>query len=364
MPLKNRKKILFISLFNNYTGSTKVLSQVINASLINGFEIEIITSSEVGFLSNLQNVKYHFINFKWTQSKILLMLLFIRAQIQLFYFTFKLINSSTVVYINTITPIGAIAACILKSNNTIIHVHEKYINKNKIYKLMEWFIYQKKIKKIFVSNYLIKSYNYPTNSVVIHNSVPNPISHQTNNNLVSAPSRVILLIASCRLYKGIEQFIDLSNRLMNFNFELVLSCNYTEAKTFLNRFTINNNNFKFFPVQEDLSTFYERADLVMNLSLPNLWIETFGMTILEALSYGKPCIVPNVGGPVELIDHEQNGYLVDPYDIEAIEKIIKNIFSDVNLYEKMRLNAFYKYQNFKIDNFNRKVILEINKIAC
>ena len=47
-------------------------------------------------------------------------------------------------------------------------------------------------------------------------------------------------------------------------------------------------------------------------------VETFGMTILEAMPYGIPAIVPNVGGPLELVQHGYNGYCVDVRNLEEL----------------------------------------------
>ncbi len=46
--------------------------------------------------------------------------------------------------------------------------------------------------------------------------------------------------------------------------------------------------------------------------------ESFGMVILEANASGKPVLGFSVGGIRELIDHEKNGLLVPPGDIEGL----------------------------------------------
>jgi glycosyltransferase involved in cell wall biosynthesis len=362
MCLIVKKKVLFISLFNNFTGSTKVLSQVINACVKEGLEVEIITSSEVGFLSNIQEVQYRIINYKWSDNKLVLLFNYFKAQIAYFFLLLNRLNKHSNVYINTITPIGAFAACILKSVTPIVHVHEKFVKTTKLHELMEWFMHKTGARKIFVSNYLYNAYDAPTNSVVIYNAVPSPILKYSNSTQVLAPSKIILLIASCRTYKGIAEFVALANKLPDFQFELVLSSNKAEVDLFMNGYQFLHENLKVFPVQTDMSNFYERAGLVMNLSLPHEWIETFGMTILEALSYGKPCIVPNIGGPVELIDDAINGYCVDPQDINFIKEKIKLIFSDAEVYEKMSIKAKEKFNQFDMEIFNKKILKEINSI--
>jgi glycosyltransferase involved in cell wall biosynthesis len=362
MRVDLKRKVLFVSLFNNYTGSTKVLSQVIEACLQENLDIEIFTSPEEGFLSNIDGVQYHFIKYKWSDNKIILLYYYFKAQFIYFFVLVNCLNSNSVVYINTITPIGAFAACIFKSIKPFVHVHEKFVRKNKLHVLMEWLMNRTGGRKIFVSNYLYKAYDSPMNSVVIHNAVNNPKLNNSTKHSFREDSKIVLMIASCRAYKGIAEFVELANSLPHFQFELVLSANEKEVNAFVKKFDFKHANYTIYSLQTDLSAFYERALLVLNLSLPNEWIETFGMTILEALSYGKPCIVPPIGGPVELIDHSMNGYLIDPVNVTLIKEKIEYLFSDPELYRKMSLMAFEKFKMFDREVFNKKILKEIHSI--
>ena len=47
-----------------------------------------------------------------------------------------------------------------------------------------------------------------------------------------------------------------------------------------------------------------KASVCLNLSQQPDWVETFGLTIWEALTQGTPVIVPDVGGPLEIIDNK------------------------------------------------------------
>ena len=64
-------------------------------------------------------------------------------------------------------------------------------------------------------------------------------------------------------------------------------------------------------------------------------IETFGLTILEGMFFGKPAIVLTLGGPVELISDGVNGYHIDSTDLPAIQKAIKFLSSNKDAYERM-----------------------------
>lgn len=113
-----------------------------------------------------------------------------------------------------------------------------------------------------------------------------------------------------------------------------------------------------YPRQADVSEFYNDASLVLNLSDKNQFIETFGMTALEAMSAGLPVIVPTVGGIAEMVEDGVNGYKIDVHDIDRIVEKIDNIFKDKSLYLKLSENALLMSKKYDetsmIDN-----ILEI-----
>jgi glycosyltransferase involved in cell wall biosynthesis len=52
---------------------------------------------------------------------------------------------------------------------------------------------------------------------------------------------------------------------------------------------------------------------------------------MEALSCGVPVISTNVGGIPELIDHNQDGYLVAPQNSEAIADAVMSLTKDPQL---------------------------------
>jgi colanic acid/amylovoran biosynthesis glycosyltransferase len=59
--------------------------------------------------------------------------------------------------------------------------------------------------------------------------------------------------------------------------------------------------------------------------------EALGVAIMEALSCGVPVISTNVGGIPELIDHNQDGYLVAPQNSEAIADAVMSLTKDPQL---------------------------------
>ena len=69
------------------------------------------------------------------------------------------------------------------------------------------------------------------------------------------------------------------------------------------------------------------------------YYEAMPMTILEALSYGKPVITTPVGSIPEVIEHNKNGFLFPPGNIEELKKIIFDVINDKSKDDCMRIQA-------------------------
>lgn len=67
--------------------------------------------------------------------------------------------------------------------------------------------------------------------------------------------------------------------------------------------------------------------------------EGMPMTILEAFSYGKPVITTPVGSIPEVVEHNKNGFLFTPGDMDQLKKIIADVINDRSKYDCMRRHA-------------------------
>lgn len=99
---------------------------------------------------------------------------------------------------------------------------------------------------------------------------------------------------------------------------------------------------------------YEQLPIVMDsidvLVVPSLWNETFGFTVLEALSYGVPVILSNKVGSSDLIEEGKSGIVYD--DLDELKEILKIII--INKSKLITMNDFV---------FNEVPIKDIRKHA-
>ncbi|MBN1312969.1 MAG: glycosyltransferase family 4 protein [Anaerolineae bacterium] len=75
------------------------------------------------------------------------------------------------------------------------------------------------------------------------------------------------------------------------------------------------------------------------LLVPSLWVEPFGIIILEAMARGLAVIATNHGGPAEIISDGHDGCLVPPNDPVTLAHVIVELTSDPERMQQMRVLA-------------------------
>jgi glycosyltransferase involved in cell wall biosynthesis len=70
--------------------------------------------------------------------------------------------------------------------------------------------------------------------------------------------------------------------------------------------------------------------------------ENLPFTVMEALACGTPCVAFRTGGVPELIDHQQNGYLVTPFEIDDLARGIAWVLENDGRHEVLSLSARQK----------------------
>jgi glycosyltransferase involved in cell wall biosynthesis len=74
------------------------------------------------------------------------------------------------------------------------------------------------------------------------------------------------------------------------------------------------------------------------LAVPSEY-EGFGISYLEGMGFGLPAIGTTAGGTAEIIAHGQNGYLVEPGDVDELHSIILALSQDRDRLLEMSLAA-------------------------
>lgn len=64
------------------------------------------------------------------------------------------------------------------------------------------------------------------------------------------------------------------------------------------------------------------------LIMPSIVREVFGNSIIEAYTYGKPVIASRVGGMPEIVHEGETGFLVEPNDIESLQRTLRRLYDN------------------------------------
>jgi N-acetyl-alpha-D-glucosaminyl L-malate synthase BshA len=85
----------------------------------------------------------------------------------------------------------------------------------------------------------------------------------------------------------------------------------------------------------DIENYIQAADAGLYASEK----ESFGMGVLETMSYGKPVVATRVGGVAEIVQHGKSGFLNRRGDVESMAAAVRKLCADRALAMSMGANA-------------------------
>lgn len=355
------QKIAFIHLYNDFSGSPTVLANVINGFTNNNFKVSLIANKSIGRLSNLKNVNYNLFNYKFEESKFLRLIAFLEAQVKIF-FKVLFLSSDTKVYINTVLPFAAALAAFIKGSEVVYHIHETSV-KPKILKRFLFSICNLTSKKtIYVSEFVaLQESMHKTIPKVVYNAISKKQKMQLNlvkPSFNQLPN--ILMLCSLKDYKGIPEFISLAKELTNYSFTLVCNADEKEVKQYLrNKFM--PLNLSVFSKVKNVVMFYNFASVVVNLSHTDRWIETFGLTLLEAMEAGIPVLGQPIGGNAEILEDGKYGYCIDSKDVNAVADQLVYLLENEEEYIKMSALSKKRAAFFNVEKQQSQIVDFVNQ---
>lgn len=125
------------------------------------------------------------------------------------------------------------------------------------------------------------------------------------------------------------------------NLEKYIKDNALEEKVFLHGF--QNKNY------------INNILLNSSIYLMTSFTESFGIVLIEAMSYGIPCIAfSSAEGAQELIENDKNGYLIDDRDIDKYVSKVEFLMNNFEERKKMQNNCINKANEFLGKNVIKK----------
>ena len=154
--------------------------------------------------------------------------------------------------------------------------------------------------------------------------------------------------------KGLEDAVYVANELG----ETIKVWGVTEDKTYASKieqsFPQGTIDWMGFLSTNELQEELGKCRVLLNTPK---WNEAYGNVVVEALACGVPVVAYRRGGPSEIIQHGQTGYLANPDDK-------KSMLSYVEIIEKIRRKNCREWveKNATIDIFANKVLNWLNKV--
>ncbi|MGI9526490.1 MAG: glycosyltransferase family 4 protein [Weeksellaceae bacterium] len=207
-------------------------------------------------------------------------------------------------YLNYLNP--KVDKIVCNSRFVYEHVKKQLINKNKAVKIYKgystsWF--QK-----------VQPYDYTQNSI---------------------PSHVVkvIMVARRSKVKDIPTFLKVAQALkMESNIQFILvGKGLTKENLKKDYGHLLNSNLHLLGFRQDAVKLIKGADIYVQTSIS----EGLGRGISEAEAMGKPIIITNAGGCVELVDHNINGFVVPIGDYKSIATHIRSLAENQPMRDEM-----------------------------
>ncbi|MDD3149937.1 MAG: glycosyltransferase family 4 protein [Candidatus Gastranaerophilales bacterium] len=216
-------------------------------------------------------------------------------------------------------------------------------------------------EKIFVPANILKqdlTDNFGINPDIIKIVYPGVDNKKFVKNIENIPEILTFgLSAPGFKIKGGYVFIDalkqLKKQKIDFNAKIIYP---KHKKNLWLKFLVNIYGFKknitFLPFQKDMSDFYNSIDCLVMPSLE----DTFGLAAIEAMSYGKTCIISSFAGASEIIKDGENGFVfqMDKHGSDNLAKKMRFLIKNKKILIKTSQKAlesanFYSWQRFYAD---------------
>lgn len=180
------------------------------------------------------------------------------------------------------------------------------------------------------------------------------------------PRKEYDLIFSGRLnmeVKGLDLLLDIVNRVCKAipNVKCAIVGDGKDEAQFKRKIDEKNlrENIMCVGFQNDVTPFYEKSRLLISTSR---W-EGFGLSIVEAMTCGVPCVAFDNDGPSEIIESGVDGILVERYNSDAFAQCIINCLTNRELLDKLSQNALTKSKKFSPDKVAKRFVKLVGDVC-
>jgi glycosyltransferase involved in cell wall biosynthesis len=227
--------------------------------------------------------------------------------------------------------------------------------------------------KVIISNSHagIRSYNTPLKkSVCIHNGIDfNRFKNLTPAGEVELEllgerkgnKFIIAMVALIEIRKDHDSLIEAAIRVCSRDKDIIFLIighgTLTDEKKAKVPAELLDKQVKFLGSRQDIESILQIADAGALLTNADNHGEGISNSIVEYMASGKPVIATRGGGTDEIVLDGENGYLVDPKNVDQIVEKIELLRDNPELKEKLGKNAYnWVYEEFNIEKMTESFI--------
>jgi len=184
--------------------------------------------------------------------------------------------------------------------------------------------------------------------VVVHNSIALDRFDRARDirpSLGLNPEHVVFtFVGQIREIKGVDLFIKMAHALPGESLRFLIAGRCRDPERFHGSYTEerlrteigDDRRIAYLGYRSDVADLYASSDVIV---APSRWGEPLGLVNIEAGAARKPMLAARDGGVPEVIAHGENGFLVEPGDLETLVRCASRLASDPALREAMGARA-------------------------
>lgn len=190
----------------------------------------------------------------------------------------------------------------------------------------------------------------PKKSVII----PNPVSFN-HNKTSSLTNKKVIFAGRQNLIKGIDLLLEIWSKINQKYPDWKLEIYGTKDQSFDTEKAVKdlglNTSVSVFDAVSDIENKYSECSVLFLTSR----FESFGLALIEAMSFGLPCIsFDSPNGPSSIIENNKNGFLIPCFDTNFFAQKASELIENYELRKQLGQNAQKSVQKFELESVMNK----------